>query len=259
MRILTQEAKPHTSSSSWYLLPKPNPQAALRLFCFPYAGGVAEIYHSWLSDLPDDVELVAIQYPGHLQDSKSRLYTDMERLVTDLLEELRPLLDKPYALFGHSMGALAAYTFTHTLLEQGLRLPEHLFVSARNPPQLPVVSPAIHRMSISEFIQILRAFKVLPDEVLMNPGLLNVILPILRADFQMIETWSYNPAVPLLPVPVHAFAGINDTLALPKHMAQWAQLTERSFKLITFPEQHYFLLNRDVRADLIGQIMKMIL
>ncbi|MFZ5989472.1 MAG: thioesterase II family protein [Bacillota bacterium] len=258
MRVRSQGAKPALTSSQWLFVPKPNPQARLRLFCFPYAGGIAEVYYSWIEDLPEDIELVAIQYPGHVLGADDKLYTRLSVMVRDLLEEISGFFDKRYAFFGHSMGAMVTCELTRYICEDGLKRPDYLFFSARNPPHLPIVHPLMHKMSTSEYIQVLRAFNVLPEEVVNNKELLQVILPVLKADFEMIETWQYNPYTPAYDIPVCTFAGVNDSLALPKNMLEWQKYTTKDFKIVTFPEKHYFILNKAVRKVLINNIIQCI-
>ena len=258
MRVRSQGVMPSLLSSSWFLVPKPNPQAKFRLFCFPYAGGTAEIYYSWVEELPEDIELVAIQYPGHIQGAKDTLYKRLSLLINDLSEELSSSLEQKYAFFGHSMGALVAYELARCIVAAGLRKPDHLFLSARNPPHLPIVHPLMHKMTNSEFIQIMHAFNVIPAEVVNNQGLLQIILPILKADFEMIETYQYNPHNTVLDVPICTFAGVNDNLAPPRNVAEWHKYTVKDFREITFPEKHYFLLNKVVKKTLINYIVQYI-
>lgn len=256
MRVRSNEGKLTVKSSPWFFVPKPNPKADLRLFCFPYAGGMAEIYYSWINDLPDNIELVAIQYPGHVPGTCEKLYTRLTHLAEDLVKEIEQLDDKKYVFFGHSMGVLVAYELAQKILQSKMRNPEYLFFAARNPPHLPIVQPLIHNMTDDEIIQVARAFNALPEEVLRNQELLKVIIPILKADFEMIGTWNHDPDAEALDIPICAFSGVNDSLGLPKNMAEWNKYTKKDFRIIKVPEQHYFILNKDVRKDVIDIIVK---
>ena len=133
------------SRNPWLQISQPKPNARLRLFCFPYAGGAASIYRSWHQYLPADVEVCAIQLPGRENRVRERSYINLLELVNGLLPNLLPYLDKPFALFGHSMGSLIAYEVAQQV-QQGSRRPTHLLVSGRRAPVLPEPEILLHRL-----------------------------------------------------------------------------------------------------------------
>ncbi|MPQ34068.1 thioesterase [Clostridium estertheticum] len=259
MRIRSNNGKLLNLSSSWFCIPKPNPNAKIRLFCFPYAGGMPEIYYSWLNELSNQIELVVIKYPGHVPGSSETLYTNLTTLSKELAQILSRNTDKKYAFFGHSMGALISFELATQLNIIGAKAPEYLFLAAKNPPDIPVEQPPIYEMTMEEIIQLARSYNALPEEVLGNHELLKLIIPILKADFEMIEKWSINEDFKPLNTPMCVFSGINDSLGLPKNMAEWQKYTKSEFKMIKVPEQHYFILNKLVRKNIIKIIENIIL
>lgn len=251
MRLRSKEGKLTNLDPTWFSIPKPRPEAGFQLFCFPYAGGMPEIYYSWLSELSEDVELIAVQYPGHIPGSKDKLYTNLKQLAMDVSEIIAFEADKKFAFFGHSMGALIAYEIALQLREREAVLPRHLFLAARNPPHIRPVQPRIHTMTTNEIIKVAMAFNALPEEVLNNEVLLKLIIPIMKADFEMIETWEVDTEKPPLPIPIHVFAGTHDAIGSPQNMKEWVQYSDVEFCSTDIRGQHYFILDKDLRTQVI--------
>ncbi|MBU1627179.1 putative thioesterase [bacterium] len=252
------EEKIDISHSPWFYVPKPNYKAKLRLFCFPYAGGTAEIYHDWQYKLPEEIEMVAIHYPGHIQRSRENLFRRLSSLVESISGEIEQYMDKPCAFFGHSMGALIAYELSQHFVSEDKKMPEYLFLSARRAPHLPVIHPYMHKLSTEECVSVMRGFDMVPDEVSDNKPLIEKILPMLKADFEMIETWQFDIEVSPLDIPICAFGGTNDKLASKKDIEAWEKMTSGEFNAYFFPEKHFFILNNEVRTQLIRILVKML-
>src|SRR5688500_6938436 len=124
--------------NGWAIYPSRNPNARLRLFCFPYAGGGATIYSTWARGLPPEVQVVAVQPTGREGRLAETPYSDLGQLVEAMHRELRPHLDKPFAFFGHSNGGLMAFELARALRRAGGPMPLHLFASGRPAPQLEI-------------------------------------------------------------------------------------------------------------------------
>lgn len=258
MRIRLAEEKMNMLHNPWFYVPQPNYEAKMRLFCFPYAGGTAEIYYDWQYEMPEEIEMVAIHYPGHIQRSKEKLFTRLSRLVESIGEEIEQYTDKPYAFFGHSMGALIAYELSRHFASEGRKMPEYLFLSARRSPCLPVIHPCIHKLTTEECISVMRGFNMIPEEVIDNKTMIEKILPVIKADFEMIETWQFDAKTSLLDIPISAFGGTNDSLATKKDIEAWEKMTSAKFNAYFFPEKHFFILNDEVRTHLIKILVKML-
>src|SRR5262245_32228554 len=225
--------------NSWIERYQPNSRASLRLFCFPYAGGSARIYRSWAQRLPLCVEVCAVQLPGRDRLIAEPPYTDVRLLARVAGEALRPFLDKPVAFFGHSMGALLSFELAHYLrAELGLSL-QHLFASGRHAPHVKNPPPALSRLPRDELIKELHELNGTPPDVLDHPDLMELMLPLLRADFALGDTYTFTER-PLLSCPITVMGGLRDFTPRTELQA-WAELTSGPFSLRMFPGDHFFL------------------
>jgi medium-chain acyl-[acyl-carrier-protein] hydrolase len=229
-----------SSLDSWIICPKPNPNAQIRLFCFPYAGGSANIFRHWSNHLPAIIEVCAIELPGRGMRIKLPPFTQLEPLVTELANVLKPKLDKPFAFFGHSMGGLVSFELALLLRKQYDLNPSHLFVSARRAPQLVDPKPPIHNLPEAEFIAELRRLNGTPQALLENDELMQLFIPLLRADFAVLETYIYTQQAPLY-CPITAFGGLQDQEVSRDEIQAWQEQTNASFSLHMFSGDHFFL------------------
>ncbi|HEX8139343.1 MAG TPA: thioesterase II family protein [Pyrinomonadaceae bacterium] len=226
--------------NAWLLSPQPNPKARLRLFCFPYAGGAAQVFRSWPAKLPSVVETVAVQPPGRGARIKEAPFTSMTTLVEAAAEALLPQLDKPFAFFGHSLGAFVSFELARFQRRKGGPRPSALFVSGARAPQLPSLKEPIHNLPDDELIEALRDLKGTPDEVLDNAELMQFMLPLLRADFEVNESYAYRDEPPL-DYPITAFGGTEDEQVSRERLEGWREQTRASFTLRLLPGDHFFL------------------
>lgn len=210
----------------------------IRLLCFHHAGGNAGMYRQWTRLAPPGVEPIAVQLPGRADRFREPPYERMAPLTDALVDVVTPLLDRPFACYGASMGARVAWAFTHALRERALPTPRHLFVGASAAPSLDDGTfPWEGRADGLEGY--VREMGGTPAEVLDEPGLLASLLPTLRADLTVLSTHDPRPARPL-DVPVHAFAGTCDDNAGPDRMGAWRVETTAPFALDAVPGGHFF-------------------
>ncbi len=229
-----------TIANPWIPYFKPNSHANFRLFCFPYAGAGASIFCPWMAQLAPDIEVISVQLPGRENRLSEPPFTDISSLMETLSYHLLPYCDRPFALFGHSVGALVAFEFARYLRRHDYPQPVHLFVSGREAPHLGPSSSPIHQLPDSEFIEELRRYNGMPDTLLQNPELMELFLPILRADLALNETYHYDSEPPL-DYPISAFGGLEDSEANPEEISPWSQETCHSFSLKIFPGDHFFI------------------
>ncbi len=227
-----------SAANSWITCPHPNPQATLRLFCFPYAGGGTLSYRPWAERLPF-VEVCPILLPGRERRLAEPALTDFPTLIAALHSAILPHLDKPFVCFGHSMGGLLAFELTHQLQRQG-QSPCHLFVSGCRAPQLPDPEPLIHTLPDAEFLEELRRLNGTPNAVLANQELMTLLLPTLRADFTVTKTYCYSLQPPLS-CPITAFGGLQDSTVTYDSLTAWQSQTNAAFSLQMLPGDHFFL------------------
>lgn len=224
----------------WAVVSRPNPNAKLRLFCFPYAGGGATTVAAWPRELPGEIEVVAVQPPGREARLAEEPFSRLDALVDAMARELAPLFDKPFAFFGHSNGALMAFELARKLRRDGRRMPAAVIVSGRPAPQIVLTEPVIHDLPDAEFIQELRRFAGTPEELLANKELMALLMPLLRADFALGETYRFIPEPPL-DVPFAAFGGERDAEVTPAHVEAWREQAAGEFTYTMFPGDHFFV------------------
>ena len=247
-----------TAFDSWIAFRKPNLQARLRLFCFPYAGMGASIFRTWPDGLPAEVEVCPVEFPGRGTRLMETPFTQLLPLVQALTQALAPLLDKPFAFFGHSLGALVGFELARQLRRQSGVQPVRLFVSAARAPQIPHRDRPIHALPEGEFLAELRRLNGIPGKVLKEAELMQIMLPVLRADFAVYETYVYSTEPPLN-CPISTFGGLQDHRVSRGDLEAWRNQTSGSFSLRMFPGDHFFwnttqslllqVLSQELRRD----------
>jgi medium-chain acyl-[acyl-carrier-protein] hydrolase len=246
------------TGSRWLTIPRPNPRAALRLFCFPYAGGTAQIYREWPQGLTNNVEVCAVQLPGRGPRMSEPAFTNLFSLADEVAAQLRPHMDRPFAFFGHSMGAAIAFELTHRLRQERRPQPEHLFLSGRRAPQIPPTGPPTYSLQEPEFIEEVRQLKGTPREVLEHPELMELMIPVLRADFELIQTYANTPRPPL-DRPFTVFGGLQDYETGREQLEAWREHTSAHFSLRMLPGDHFFLNSlRPILLDVLAKELTLI-
>mgnify|MGYP002712978855 CR=1 FL=1 len=224
---------------NWIFCPKPNPDARLRLFCFPYAGAGAALFSEWPSALSEDVEVCALQLPGREMRFRESPLTDWQAVIASVVSASSAYLDKPFALFGYCVGSVLAFEMARALRREGLPQPFHLLVAARAAPTIPETE-GIHKLSEAALIARLAETNATPEAILQDSTLLPLLLPVIRADFQIGETYGYV-AEPPLACPISAFRGAKDKLVTAANITPWQAETTASFAVRTLPGDHFFI------------------
>jgi medium-chain acyl-[acyl-carrier-protein] hydrolase len=213
------------------------------LFCLPYAGAGAISFSLWADELPADVcaavEVWSLEPPGRDMGRRQQLQTQVEAVVDRLQPLVEAYSEKPFALFGHSMGALLSFELARKLRAAGVPAPAHVIVSGHRAPQLPDRHAPIHELPESRFVARLRVLGGTPEEVLDNTELMELYLPVLRADFAMCETYTYTPAPPL-DCPITAFGGLDDARVNRDEISKWQEQTRGAFTMRMFRGGHFF-------------------
>jgi medium-chain acyl-[acyl-carrier-protein] hydrolase len=224
-------------------------RAPVRCFCFPYAGANHTLFSNWSQWLARRVDVIPVILPGRGVRFCEAPYVEFEQLMQDLEYAIAPLLDQEFALFGHSLGALIAYELAHRLCRRDSPRPRHLFVSATRAPHVPQPASALlkiddYKRDDAAFARILAANGGIPHEWLNNEEIIAVVVPAIRADFRLYE--SYKPcSVPeqrAVTCPITAFGGLADTRDVPEPaLREWARYTRSSFDMHMFAGDHFFL------------------
>ncbi len=216
--------------------------ARLRLYCFHHAGGSPSTYRDWSPELPGDVEVVPVLLPGRGLRLREQPYTSMAPLLDGVLTAIEPTLDRPFAFFGHSMGALVAFELAHALEASGGVGPLQVFVSACAPPHRQT-APERRRHDLDDG-SLIRLVKLLGgggDWSLDDTDIIRRRLPLLRADLAVCETYEVGDRAPL-GCPLTVYGAVNDPIVSVTELDEWRDYTAASFLRRVFPGGHFFLM-----------------
>lgn len=228
------------SQSKWFEnLPEGN-DGALRLFCFPYAGGSAQVFRSWQRHFLTEASLSLAHLPGRAARIGEPPFKQYKPLVNALADAIIPELSPAFVFWGHSMGALISFELARELRRRGQPGPLALFVSGRVAPQIPDPDPPTFNLPEQEFIAELRRLNGTPGELLDRPELREFFLPTIRADFELVDTYVYESGDPLA-CAIHAYGGLQDATVPIADLRAWQKQTSGAFKVRMFPGDHFFI------------------
>jgi medium-chain acyl-[acyl-carrier-protein] hydrolase len=234
------------NSSVWLEGYQPKKNSRLRLFCFPPAGGNAYQFGRWERSLPGQVEVLPVQLPGRGRHFNKEPYRRLVPLARAIAEDLAPFFDRPYVLFGHSMGALIAFEVARHRERSGGRGPALLMVSGRRGPEWPRSKPPTYNLPDEDFKAMLRRLNGTLEEVLNNQQLMELMMPMLRADFEAVQTYEFEgPCV--LRCPIRGYGGLGDSAVTTESLQAWRHYTGRAFSLSMFPGDHFFIFQSESR------------
>lgn len=223
----------------WISNYRPVNSPRLRMICFPYAGSGPVVFHKWPDNLPQDVAVWGIRLPGRETRLREPAFTSLPPLITTVAEALRPYMDLPFVIFGHSMGALIGFELVRYWREHGGPQPIHLLVSGHRAPHHPPQNPPCHQADKQAFLNRIKMLGGTPEKFFALDDLVNAMLPTLRADFSVWETYEYKESAPL-DIPITVFGGRSDSEATEKDFAAWQQHTSREFTLNLFSGGHFY-------------------
>lgn len=240
--------------NTWFVKPKPNASADLRLICFPYAGGSATTFMSWAKLLPANVELVIIQAPGRGVRIAEQAYSNMSALVNDLINVMPALFDKPYVFFGHSLGSRVAFELMSQLYDKHKVLPLHFIASGSRSPNLKATKKPIHHLPDAQFIDELKVLNGTPQVVLDNQELMEMFLPLLRADFEVADTYYYQKKSNF-DCPITVLTGVDDDIS-PDDLQAWGDLFKTNIDLHYITGDHFFIdSHKDIVVEQVNKII----
>lgn len=234
------------------------PRPRVRLFLFHHAGGSHQAFRDWTRHFPSDWEICLTDAPGRGVLSELPPVPSSELLVQGFLEELLMWLDRPFAFFGHSMGALVAHELTLALEAARLPLPVWLGISGRGCPRSSLARPTAHHLLPPDELRAeVSRMGGTPEQVMRDPELWGLLEPVIRADFGLVETWRPAAGRSLkVPVPLSAFGGADDPLVTPDELAGWADHTEHFGDRHLFEGGHFYFapLGRRVPAAIVREV-----
>jgi medium-chain acyl-[acyl-carrier-protein] hydrolase len=229
-----------SNPSKWVLFPKPSPGASARLFCFHYSGGSAQVFQAWPAYLHQTVEVGMIQLPGRGHRLTEPKITRLLALSQIVAQALQPYLDKPFMFFGHSLGALLCFEVARCLRRENHLEPIHLFISATEAPHLRNRDEPLSSLPKAALIEKLHEFNGTPLEVLQNEEMMELLLPTIRADFELCETYEYHPEAPL-GCSLTIYGGIEDHKVESGRLASWSEMTVGASNIRMFSGGHFFI------------------
>ena len=213
--------------------------ARLRLFCLPFAGGGSTAFTAWKTQMPRDVDVCPVLLPGRESRLREPAIRDMTELVGRLADGLQDLLDRPYALLGYSFGSTVAFELIRELRRRGRPLPLRLLVASRHAPHYPEPAPISH-LPGDAFVAALQArYNAIPAQILADRELMAMFVPVLRADFALLEGYRLRPEDPL-PTPIAAWYGADDRTLTRERVEAWGAHTSAAFELHEVAAGHFF-------------------
>ncbi|MBQ4811709.1 thioesterase [Pseudoalteromonas luteoviolacea] len=222
-----------------FSIPKPNPYATLRLFCFPYAGGAPSIFMPWVNDLPAHIELVAVQLPGRGSRLTEPAHTTMQAMIEELMSQQSFFTQKPCIFFGHSLGSRIAYELAYNLFQANSSMPLKIIASGSRAPHLKSNKRPFYDLPHDEFVAELKSLNGTPREILEHTELMELFLPLLRADFEIAEC--YQAQSNALPIPIDVLYGTDDVDVTPEQIDAWQSLSAAPITKHAFNGDHFFI------------------
>jgi medium-chain acyl-[acyl-carrier-protein] hydrolase len=224
-------------AGDWFVRFGRMPEGRLRLICFPNAGSSATVFRPWATEIPPDVELLAVQFPGR----QKRIKEPPLRAVGEAVETLRPavtsLVGRDTLFFGDCTGALVAYELIRALAAEGATLPRHLIVSCCRAPDLPPRHEPLYTLDDAKLTAEIHTLGFAPEWLLNDQATLRAFLPLLRCDFEMAEAYRYSCGAPLS-IPITAIAGTRDRITPEGDVAAWRAHTSDTFRLMHMEASH---------------------
>lgn len=229
-----------TSAQNWYVEYKKIPAARIRLFCFHHSGGGASAYYPWVAQLSPHIEMIAIQLPGRETRFAETPNNNLKDIVAELSENFTLYKDKPFFVFGHSLGALISFEFVKSIQQLYSVFPRHLIISGTKAPHLPFRMKHLNRLDDKTLKEELKVYNGIDEYILNNNEFLDLFLPIIRSDFSIYENYNFLASKPF-PYDILALSGIEDQTVTLEEILAWGQYTKGKFEHISFPGKHFFI------------------
>ncbi|MEQ1511745.1 MAG: alpha/beta fold hydrolase [Lysobacteraceae bacterium] len=238
------------STPAWFTDFGQSSEAPIRLFTFAHSGGGASVFNKWYKALPG-THVLAARLPGRESRIAEPAHSAMGALIDTLAGQIAPRLDRPFALYGHSLGGLIAFELAHRLRELGLRQPERLLIGAYRSPERRSPHPELHALADADLVTGLKRYDSMPQSIIDSPELMALLVPMLRADFSLFETYTYRDRAPL-DRPIVVYYGNDDRMIGPAEMDGWRTKSSADVRLHPIEAGHFFHLTHE--AELLTMI-----
>ncbi len=217
----------------------------IKLFCLPYAGGSATFYSKWKKFLHDSIELYPVELAGRGRRSKEPFYESVNDAVDDIYRSIEGELDDTeFIFFGHSMGSVLVYELMYKIKELKNKVPAHAFFSGRYPPHIKRLDKIFHKMPEEEFIDEIYKIGGMQKEFFEHRELLDVFVPIIKADYKIIEEYNHVSKSDRLNIDITVFNGTQDKDVIPDDLKEWHSITDRECDVIEFEGGHFFIFHK---------------
>ncbi len=225
---------------AWLKGIQPDSKVTMRLFCFSYAGGGASTYLRWRPHITNSIDICALQPPGREDRISEQPISDLSTLISHIADVITPHTKIPYAFFGHCNGALVSFELAREMRRRNIMPPQHMFVSSFRSPGRRNTNRVLHDLPQSTFLDHLRAYGGMPEEILNNDQLMDSLMPTIRADFSLHENYAYREEKSL-DCPFTILGGLQDSIVNRKELSGWRDKTRNSAKISMFPGGHFFI------------------
>ena len=245
--------------AGWFESLQTSQSHQLRLFCFPYAGGSTQSFRDWHRHLSGEIDVCLVHLPGRRHRINEPGFRRLQPLVERIADLIEPKTQGAFAFYGHSMGSLISFELTRELRRRNAATPVHLFLSGRQPPALGRSGRRIFDLPAKEFIAELEKLNGTPSGLLDDSESRDLFLPLLRADFEMVDTYEYRDEAPLA-CPITVYGGLEDKRVAVEKLPAWQMHTSAQCHVRILPGDHFFIHNRGLefikilRRDLLNAI-----
>ncbi|MGD9153828.1 MAG: alpha/beta fold hydrolase [Gammaproteobacteria bacterium] len=245
------------SKDAWFLVKDKKQFSKFNLFCFPHAGGGASFFNDWPQFLPDLVQVLSVQLPGREARHSENFLQNINDVLNNILEFKDIFYKKPFALFGHSLGAVLAFELARKLFIDKSPTPTCLIVSGHCAPKFSEKQEKIYSLPDDKFVKRMNElYGGIDSEVLCCPELLELLLPRFRADILLSEQYKYNQA-PSLKCPIFVFNGNDDVSVNSDELSEWGLETDNAAKIYKFPGDHFFISDsKEIVLDRLSKILR---
>lgn len=228
-----------------------------KVFLLPYAGSSVMTYSPWKNYIPGNIELVFLEMQGRGIKSEQTMSADFEFVVNQLYKEITSeITDEKYVIFGHSMGSLLAYELYYKIASEGFKMPEEIILSGRLSPELCIHMKKVSEYPENDFLKEVAVYGGLPEEIKINKELRDYFVPIMRADFKLIENYTYTNRHEMINCNLTIFYGNNDYSTPSDEIVEWRKKAGKKFSCIEFPGGHFFCMDKDNIKDIATHLEK---
>lgn len=242
----------------WFYTPNPQKNVKYRVFSFHYAAVSAEVYHTWAYEFDTGIEFCCVQMPGRSTRSDESMPVDIIEFLNEVDSVISSFNTVPFVIYGHCMGGSMAYELTRIMRKNQEYLPDAIFVSGVNPPQIPVMRRDLHSLPDKELLTALKEVNFNPEDFNFTEETVCEMLPIIKGDFKLIDKWYFDDSNQKINIPIFAYGGTEDIFIPEENLKRWEECTYSAFSYKMLPGYHFFIKDKTNRNVIISDIKNFI-